>query len=50
MMVHIYSTINKTKNGVQTVVQSNKDFWKLIKPFLTNKGFLEKTNYDSLKR
>ena len=26
-----------TKTGVQT----NKDFWKLIKPFLTNKGFLE---------
>ena len=21
--------------------QTNKDFWKLIKPFLTNKGFLE---------
>ena len=28
---------NVTKTGVQT----NKDFWKLIKPFLTNKGFLE---------
>ena len=26
-----------TKTGVQT----NKDFWKLIKPFLKNKGFLE---------
>ena len=26
-----------TKTGVQT----NKDFWKLIKPYLTNKGFLE---------
>ena len=25
------------KNGVQT----NKDFWKLIEPFLTNKRFLE---------
>ena len=23
------------------VVQSNRDSWKLIKPFLTNKGFLE---------
>ena len=26
-----------TKTGVQT----NKNFWKLIIPFLTNKGFLE---------
>ena len=25
----------------KTGVQTNKDFWKLIKPFLTNKGFLE---------
>ena len=25
----------------KTGVQSNKDFWKLIKSFLTNKGFLE---------
>ena len=24
-----------------TGVQTNKDFWKSIKPFLTNKGFLE---------
>ena len=28
---------NVTKTGVQT----NTDFWKLIKPFLTNKEFLE---------
>ena len=28
---------NATKTGVQT----NQDFWKLIKPFLTNRGFLE---------
>ena len=28
---------NMTKTGVET----NKDFWKLIKPYLTNKGFLE---------
>ena len=28
---------NVTKKGVQT----NTDFWKLINPFLTNKGFLE---------
>ena len=28
---------NVTKTGVQT----NKDFWKSIKPYLTNKGFLE---------
>ena len=28
---------NVTKTGVQT----NKNFWKLIIPFLTNKGFLE---------
>ena len=28
---------NVTKTGVQT----NKNFWKLIKPYLTNKGFLE---------
>ena len=26
-----------TKTGFQT----NEDFWKSIKPFLTNKGFLE---------
>ena len=26
-----------TKAGVQT----NKEFWKLIKPFLKSKGFLE---------
>ena len=25
-----------TKSGVNT----NKEFWKIIKPFLTNKGFL----------
>ena len=25
----------------KTNVQINKDFWKLIKPFLTNKGFLK---------
>ena len=28
---------NVTKTGVQT----NKDFWELVKPFLTNKGSLE---------
>ena len=28
---------NVTKTGVQT----SKNFWKLIIPFLTNKGFLE---------
>ena len=28
-------------NVTKTGVQSNKDFWKLIKPSLTNKGFLE---------
>ena len=26
---------------MKTGVQTYKDFWKLIKPFLTNKGFLE---------
>ena len=25
----------------KTVDQTNQDFWKLIKPFLTNEGFLE---------
>ena len=29
------------KNVTKTDVRTNKDFWKLIKPFLTNKGFLE---------
>ena len=35
---------NVTKAGVQT----DADFWKLINPFLTNKGFLE--NAEILKR
>ena len=35
-MINVYFN-NVTKTGVQT----NKDFWKLIKPYLTNKGFLE---------
>ena len=28
-------------NVAKTGAETNKDFWKLIKPFLTNKGFLE---------
>ena len=28
-------------NVTKTVVQTNKDFWKLVGPFLTNEGFLE---------
>ena len=28
---------NATNNGIQT----NVDFWKLVKPFLTNRGFFE---------
>ena len=28
-------------NVPKTSVQTNKDYWELIKPFLTNKGFLE---------
>ena len=28
-------------NVTKTVVQTNKDFWKLVGPFLTKEGFLE---------
>ena len=35
-MIKVYIN-NVTKTGVQT----DADFWKFIKPFLTNKGLLE---------
>ena len=28
-------------NVRKTCIQTNEDYWKLIKPFLTNKGFLK---------
>ena len=31
---------NYFSNVMETGVNTNKEFWEIIKPFLTNKGFL----------